>query len=131
MVVLKNTKDAIDDVLEKYNLYRLDNFAYTPGDCLFDALHVLLHNRYTHIEPREGAIQHFKYCLEKNDQEALASYQHELNTYSLMEMHNVNDPEVYLEQMSKSASSLLPLEDRGLWETCSAYIGYQNGSIYQ
>ena len=97
MVILKNTKDSIDDVLEKYNLYRLDNFAFTPGDCLFDALHVLLHNRYTSIELREGVIQYFKYCLEKNDQEALASYQHELNTYSLMEMHNVNDREVYLQ----------------------------------
>ena len=112
---VKTHKDAIDLVLEKYSLYRLDNFAYTPGDCLFDAFHVLLHNRYTSIELRNGAIQHFKYCLQTNDKEALVSYQHELNTYSLMEMHNVNDPEVYLEQMSKSASSLLPLEDRGLW----------------
>ena len=92
MVILKNKKDAIDDVLEKYNLYRLDNFAYTYGDCLFDALHVLLQNRYTYIELREGAIQHLKYCLEKNDQESLASHQHELNTYSLMEIHNINDP---------------------------------------
>ena len=97
MVVLKNTKDFIDDVLEKYNLYRLDNFAFTPGDCLFDVLHVLLQNRYTYIELREGAIQHLKYCLENNDQEALASYQHELKTYSMMEMHNVNDPDVYLQ----------------------------------
>ena len=97
MVVLKNKKDAIDDVLEKYNLYRLDNFAYTPGDFLFDALHVVLRNRYTFIELREGVIQQFKYCLEKNDQEALASYQHELNTYSLLEMHNVNDLDVYLQ----------------------------------
>ena len=109
MVVLKNTKDVINDILEKYNLYRLDNFAYTRGDFLFDVLHVLLHNRYTSIELREGVIQHFKYCLEKNDQEALASYQHELNTYSLMEMHNVNDPEVYLQQMSISTSNILPL----------------------
>ena len=31
---------AIDTILQKYNLYRLDNFAYTVGDCLFDTFHI-------------------------------------------------------------------------------------------
>ena len=88
---------AIDTILQKYNLYRLDNFAYTVGDCLFDTFQVLLYNIYTSIELREGIIQHFEVCLAKKDREALVSYQHELNKYSLMEMHNVNDPKKYLQ----------------------------------
>ena len=74
-----------------------------------------MYNRYTSIELREGVIQHFEVCLPKKDREALVSYQHELNKYSLMEMHNVNDPKIYLQRMSKSASTTLPLEQRGLW----------------
>jgi hypothetical protein len=93
----RDQKPVINCVLGKYNLLCLDNFAYTTGDCLFDALQVILHNRYTSIELREGTIQHFKTCLQKNDIEALASYQLELNANSLMEMHNVNDPKIYLQ----------------------------------
>jgi hypothetical protein len=33
----------IDHVLHRNGLFRLDAFSYSPGDCLFDALHVLLH----------------------------------------------------------------------------------------
>jgi hypothetical protein len=94
---IRHQKHDINDILEKYDLFCLNNFAYTPGDCLFDSLQVLLHNRYTSMELREGTIQHFKTCLQKNDTEALVSYKHELNANSLMEMHNVNDPEIYLQ----------------------------------
>jgi hypothetical protein len=40
----------IDHVLHRNGLFRLDAFTYSPGDCLFDALHVLLHFPYSSIE---------------------------------------------------------------------------------
>ena len=82
----------IDNVLEIHGLFHLQNFAYVVGDCLFNALQVLLHFRYTSTEIREGVIEHFRACLEKHDEEAIRSYELELNTCSLIEMHNVNDP---------------------------------------
>ena len=66
------------------------------------------------IELREGTIEYFKSCLEKQDPEAIASYENELNTCSLMEMHGVNDREVYLHRMSKSTSIDIASCDRGL-----------------
>ena len=96
-------------------MYFLDNFAYNPGDCLFDAFQVLLHYKYTSIELRECIIEHFKTCLQRNDNDALVSYEHELNAQSLVEMHNVTDPEIYLQRMKMSAPFLIPPEHRGLW----------------
>ena len=82
----------IDNVLENYGLFCLQNFAYVMGDCLFNALEVLLHFRYTSIEIREGIIEHFRACLQKRDEKAIESYQVELNSHSLMEMHKLTDP---------------------------------------
>ena len=33
--------------------------------------------------------------------EAIESYHNELNAFSLMEMHNVNDPKFYSQKMSR------------------------------
>ena len=55
----------IDNVLQLHGLFRLENFAYAVGDCLFNALQVLLDFRYTTTEIRESIIEHFKACLEK------------------------------------------------------------------
>jgi len=38
-----STTLTIEDVLNKNNLFRLKNFAYTLGDCLFDTFEVMLH----------------------------------------------------------------------------------------
>ena len=76
---------------------------------------VLFNSRYTSIELRKGTIEYFRGCLEKQDPEAITSYKHELHKESLIEMHNIHDPEVYLQKMSISASSNLPIETRGLW----------------
>jgi hypothetical protein len=40
----------IDQVLSNNGLFRLEAFSYTTGDCLFDALQVLLHLCYSSIE---------------------------------------------------------------------------------
>ena len=37
----------IDNILEMHGLFRLKDFAYAVGDCLFNTLQVLLHFRYT------------------------------------------------------------------------------------
>ena len=114
---LENTYSVvnIDNVLQMHGLFRLQNFAYAVGDCLFNALQVLLDFRYTATEIREGIIEHFRACLEKQDEEAIRSYELELNSNSLIEMHNVNDPEIYLDKMCKSAVIDILPEDRGLW----------------
>ena len=105
----------IDSVLENYGLFRLQNFAYVMGDCLFNAFEVLLHFRYTSIEIRERVIEHFRACLQKRDEKAIESYQVELNSHSLMEMHKLTDPKVYLNKMSKSTTTNIAPNDRGLW----------------
>ena len=55
----------IDNVLENYGLFRPQNFAYVMGDCLFNALEVLLHFKYTSIEIREGIIDHLERVYKK------------------------------------------------------------------
>ena len=40
----------IDNVLMHHTLFKLQRFAYTAGDCLFNAFEVLLHFRYSSIE---------------------------------------------------------------------------------
>ena len=96
-----NVEMNINNVLHNHDLFRLHNFAYSIGDFLFDTFQVLLHLKYTSVESREGTIEYFKPCLRKQDWEAIASYENELNTCSLMEMHGANDREVYLHRMSK------------------------------
>jgi hypothetical protein len=82
---------------------------------LFNALEVLLHFRYTSTEIREGTIEHFRTYLQKQDTKAIASYQLELNRSSLIEMHNISDPEEYLNKMSRSTSIEIAIDNRGLW----------------
>ena len=49
----------IDIVLMNHSLFRLQEFAYTPGDYLFNAFEVLLHFCYSYIELRNGILDHF------------------------------------------------------------------------
>jgi len=117
----------IDNVLQMHGLFRLQNFAYAVGDCLFNALQVLLDFRYTATEIRQGIIEHFRACLEKQDEEAIRSYELELNSNSLIEMHNVNDPEIYLDKMCKSAVIDICQRIEGYGATFSVYTGHQIG----
>ena len=110
-----SNKEKLNGVLETHNLFRLKNFSYLVRDCLFDSLQVLLHFTYTSVQLRKGTIEYFRKCLEKQDAQAIISYQHELHEQSLIEMYNVNNQELYLEKMTKSTSIDLPLESRGLW----------------
>ena len=67
----KSKWKQIDNPLARSNLFRLQRFHYNVEDCLFDALVVLMHFRYTSTEIREGAINHFRVCLESDDLAAL------------------------------------------------------------
>lgn len=104
----------INVVFEKHHLTRINRFSFDVGDCLFDFLQMILHKICTSIELRQGTIQHFRFFLQNNYNGALLSYRNELNTYPLMEMHNVDDPEVYLQHISQFSSLEHPLNERGL-----------------
>jgi hypothetical protein len=107
--------DNIDQVLHNNALFRLDAFSYTAGDCLFDAFQVLLHFRYSSTELRNGLIDHFLACLENGNVEALESYQYELASDFLCQLHGIHDVSTYLSKMRLSASATLPPHERGLW----------------
>jgi hypothetical protein len=51
--------DNIDQVLRNNDLFRLDAFSYTTGDCLFDAFQVLFHFHYSSTELCNRLIDHF------------------------------------------------------------------------
>ena len=72
---IPNSIINIDSILENHGLFHLQNFAHLIGDCIFNALQVLLNFRYTSIEIREGTIEYFRACLQKQDKEAIMSYQ--------------------------------------------------------
>ena len=71
---------------------------------MFDSLQVLFKSRYISIKLREGTIEYFKSCVEKQDPKEITSYKHELHEGSLIEMHNIHDPEAYLRKMSISSN---------------------------
>ena len=81
---MRYSKGPLDIVLERNCLFRLNNFSYLVGDCLFDCLQVLLKCKYTSIELRKGTIKYFTSFLEKHDLEAITSYKHELHEESLI-----------------------------------------------
>ena len=65
--------EKIDMALAASHLFRLANFHYEIGNCLFDALVVLLQFRYTSIEIREAIMNHFRICLDPKDIDAFLS----------------------------------------------------------
>jgi hypothetical protein len=107
--------DNIDMVLHSNALFRLDAFSYTVGDCLFDTFQVLLHFRYSSTELRNGLIDYFLTCFKNGDVEALQSYEYELESDFLRQLHGIQDVTTYFSKMRLSASPVLPPHERGLW----------------
>ena len=99
----------IDILLANYGLFRLQNFSYTIGDCLFIRIYIHI----TWIETRDNRI--LSNLFSKTIYGSNLSYHNEINAFSLMEMHNVNDPKVYLQKMSRSTSIQIAPHERGLW----------------
>ena len=89
-------KSNIEKTLEKHGLYRVEDFKYNVGDCLFDTFQYLLKFQYTSIQICNGIIDFFVSCLHNNVHKALNSYNHELHPESLQELHNVKDTDTYL-----------------------------------
>ena len=109
----KSEWEQIDWCLSQSQLFRLQHFHYNVGDCLFDALVVLLHFQYTSIEIREHTVNHFLVCLECGDLAALESLQTDLATDYLQDLHSISSVDDYLDRMSKTASQ--PNERKPLW----------------
>ena len=59
--------EGIDHISVTSQFLRLQHFYYKPGNCLFDALVVLLHFRYASLEIREGVVNPFRSLLEARD----------------------------------------------------------------
>jgi hypothetical protein len=100
--------DNIDVVLHSNGLFRLDAFLYTVGDCLFDTFQVLLHFQYSSTELRNGLIDYFLTCFKNGDVEALQSYEYELESDFLRQLHGIHDVATYFSNMRLSASPVLP-----------------------
>ena len=102
MLIVTNQKkncdnDAtIDYVLNTNNLFRLEEFSYSPGDCIFNAIEVLLHFPYTSTKLRNDTIYHFLMCLEHSHIEALESFNCELAPDIMYQLHGICDIETYL-----------------------------------
>ena len=107
--------DNIDQLLHNNALFRLDAFSYSVGDCLFDAIQVLLHFHYSSTKFPNGLIDHFLACLENGNVEALESYQYELAFDFLCQLHGIHDVATYFSKMRLSTSPTLPAHERGLW----------------
>ena len=57
--------DNIDSILDMDGLFRLKNFGFAVGDCLFNTLQVLLLFKYTVTEIRNGFVEYLGACLQK------------------------------------------------------------------
>ena len=107
--------EQIDQNLYAHHLFRLQQFHYRVGDCLFDSFAILLHFRYTSLEIRQGIVMHFRRCLACHDPSAIASMQTELSTDFLRDLHHVDDSQTYLRLMSIYASDTSIPPAIGLW----------------
>jgi hypothetical protein len=96
----------IDHFLHRNHLFRLDAFFQILLHIIY-LMHSTpsLHLCYSSIELGNGSIHHFLVCLVDKDIDALESYQYELGSYFLHELHQIHDINIYLSKMQLSASS--------------------------
>jgi hypothetical protein len=74
-----------------------------------------LHFLYSLTRLRNGLIDYFLTCFKNGDVEALQSYEYELESDFLRELHGIHDVTTYFSKMRLSASLVLSAHDRGLW----------------
>jgi hypothetical protein len=67
------------------------------------------------MELHNGMIDYFLGCLKNGDTEALESYEYELESDFLRQLHGIHDVATYFSKMRLSASPVLPAHERGLW----------------
>jgi hypothetical protein len=102
-------------VLHSNGLFRLDAFLSTIGDCLFDTFQVLLHFLYSSTNLRNRLIDYFLGCLKNGNTEALESYEYELESDFLRQLHGIHDVTTFVSKMWLYASPILPAHERGFW----------------
>ena len=107
--------DNIDEVLHSNGIFRLDAFSYTVGDYLFNTFQVLLHFHYSSTELRNGLIDYFLTYFKNGDAEDLQSYEYELESNFLRQLHGIHDVAMYFSKMWLSASPIMPSHERELW----------------
>jgi len=112
----------IDKVLHSNGIFRFDAFSYTVGDFIFDAFQVRLHFHYSSLDLRNGLIDYFLGYLKNGDAEALESYEYELASDFLWELHEIHDVTTYFSKMQLSGSTILPVHERGLFGRYSLYM---------
>jgi len=64
-----------------------------------------LHFHYSSIELQNGSIHNFLVSLDNKDIDALQSYQYELGSCFLQDLHQIPDTKTYLSKMQLFASS--------------------------
>jgi hypothetical protein len=60
-------------------------------------------------------IDYFLACFKNDNVEALQSYEYELESDFLRQLHGIHDVATYFSKMRLSASPILPAHQRGLW----------------
>jgi hypothetical protein len=60
-------------------------------------------------------IDYFLACLKNGDAEALKSYEYELESNFLRQLHGIHDVAMYFSNMRLSVSTTLSAHERGLW----------------
>jgi hypothetical protein len=106
----------IDEVISNNNILRLVTFSYTAGDYdMFDAFQVLLHFHYSLVELCHGMVDHFLLSLNHGNVDALESFQYELASDFLYQLHDIHDVGVYLSKMWLYASMNQSENERGIW----------------
>ena len=89
-------KFDIDKSFQEHGLCRSDDFKYNVGDCLFDSFAFLLKFQLTSTEICKGVINFSTNYLCNFGQEAIDSFNLELNPETLKELHNIVDPNIHL-----------------------------------
>jgi hypothetical protein len=62
-----------------------------------------------------GLIDYFLGCLKNGNAKALESYEYELESYFLQQLHGIHDVATYFSKMWLFASPILLAHERGLW----------------
>jgi hypothetical protein len=76
-------------------------------------------------------IDYLLVCLKNGDAEALNSYEYELESDFLWQLHRINDVAMYFSKMQLSTSPALPAHERGLWGDTFCIPWISNWPIYQ
>lgn len=108
-------RNGTNTILRNHTLFSWNNFPYNVGYFISNSMWTLLYFRYRWTKLQEGIIKHFWNCLHEGNTEVVLSYECELSINTLIHMHGVHSPYVYLERMAKSTLHTIFRGELGLW----------------